>query len=218
MGLVISVKKISTAIVSPAHCTPIAPSPPIPFAANAAVTAWSLLLHNVIGDRMIPFAANALQCIVNGKKTSKTACFPLDFITLPEENWATAIGNTHGKIDKDRACSSGDMPADTQTHRQTHRRRLLIKILRHRSRGRSNYLRLIKGVKVWPTFFTLCSDSDVIREHRVAHIMDSNELNIHTTGRLRTRTWRQTSKGHRNSVDTCTHIDCIVLFFCLVCF
>ena len=90
-------QKISKAIVSPAPCTPIAPSPPIPFAANAAATAWSLLLHDVIGDRMIPFAANALQCTVNGKKTSKTASSPLDFITLPEEDRATAIGNTHRK-------------------------------------------------------------------------------------------------------------------------
>jgi len=46
------------------------PSPPsrlIPFAANAMVTKWSLLLHNVIGDWIIPFAASALQCVVHGE-------------------------------------------------------------------------------------------------------------------------------------------------------
>jgi len=82
----------------------------------------------------IPFAANALQCIAN--ETSKTAPSPWDFVTLPEENRATAIGNMHRKIGKDGACGSGDILSDrqTNTHRQT---AVLITILRYRSRGRS---------------------------------------------------------------------------------
>jgi len=40
------------------------------------------------------------------------AC-PSDFVTLPEENRATAMGNMHRKIGKDRTCDSGDMLADT---------------------------------------------------------------------------------------------------------
>ena len=92
----------------------------IHFVAIAAETEWSLLLHDVIGDWMIPFAANALQCIVNGKENPKTAPSPLDFVTLPEEDRATAIGNMHRKIDNDRACGSGDVLADDrQTDRQT---------------------------------------------------------------------------------------------------
>ena len=44
------------------------PSWPIPFAGNAAVTEWSLLLHDIIGNQMIPSAANALQYIVSGEE------------------------------------------------------------------------------------------------------------------------------------------------------
>jgi len=54
-----------------------------------------------------------------GKKTIKTAPFPSDFVTLPEEDRATATGNMHRKISKDRVCGSGDMLADIQTY--THR-------------------------------------------------------------------------------------------------
>jgi len=49
-----------------------------------------------------------------GKKTPKTAPSPWDFVTLPEEDRATAIGNMHRKIGKDRLCGSGDILADRQ--------------------------------------------------------------------------------------------------------
>ena len=68
---------------------------------------------------MIPFAMNALQCIVNQEETPKTAPSPCVFVTLPEEDRATAIGNTHKIFGKDRACDSGDMLADRQTDRLT---------------------------------------------------------------------------------------------------
>jgi len=50
-------------------------------------TEWSLLLHD----------ANALQCIVSGEENIKNciAPSPWDFVTLPEEDRATAIGNMH---------------------------------------------------------------------------------------------------------------------------
>jgi len=57
----------------------------------------TLLLHEVTGDQMIPFAANTLQCILNGEKTPKTAPAHWDFVTLPEDR-AMAIGNMHKKI------------------------------------------------------------------------------------------------------------------------
>jgi len=37
-----------------------------------------------------------------------------------EEDRATDIGNMHKKIGKDRACGSGDILTDRQTHRQTY--------------------------------------------------------------------------------------------------
>jgi len=55
-----------------------------------------------------------------GKKTPKTATSAWDFVTLQEEDRATAIGNTHRKNGKDRACDSGDILADRQIYRQTH--------------------------------------------------------------------------------------------------
>ena len=53
-----------------------------------------------------------------GKKTPKSVPSPWDFITPPEEDWATAIGNTHKKFGSDSACGSRDiMPArHTQTY------------------------------------------------------------------------------------------------------
>jgi len=47
---------------------------------------------------MIPFAANVLQCIVNGEENPKITRSPWDFVTLPQENRATAIGNMNQKF------------------------------------------------------------------------------------------------------------------------
>jgi len=38
-------------------------------------------------------------------------------VNMPEEDQATDIGNMHKKFGKDRACGSGDILADRQTHR-----------------------------------------------------------------------------------------------------
>jgi len=57
-----------------------------------------------------------------GRKTPKIALSPWDFVTLLEEDRATAIGNMH-KNGNNRACGSGDiLRTDTQTDRQTDRR------------------------------------------------------------------------------------------------
>jgi len=58
---------------------------------------------------------NALSVL---KKISKIA--PWDFVTLPEENRATAIGNMYKKLGKDPACGSGDILTDRQTDTQTY--------------------------------------------------------------------------------------------------
>ena len=41
-------------------------------------------------------------------------------VNVPEEDRARDIGNMHEKFGKDRACVSGDILADRQTHRQTY--------------------------------------------------------------------------------------------------
>jgi len=41
-------------------------------------------------------------------------------VNVPEEDRATDTGNVHQKFGKDRACGSGDILADRQTHTQTY--------------------------------------------------------------------------------------------------
>jgi len=56
-----------------------------------------------------------------GKKIPKIARSPWDFVTLPEEDRATAIGNIHEKlVNIVRVHGSGDILADRQTDTQTH--------------------------------------------------------------------------------------------------
>jgi len=77
-----------------------------------------------IGSAVFVWVPNAMlyNALSMRKKTPKTAPSPRDLVTLPEEDPATAISNTHRKkIDKDRASGSGDILADrqTDTHTQT---------------------------------------------------------------------------------------------------
>jgi len=90
-----------------------------------------------------------MLCCTMHCQTPKTAPFSWDFVTPPEVDRATAIGNMH-ENGKDRACGSGDSlcsRTDRLTERHTHTQRdrqthtdVLITILRHRSRGRSHQL------------------------------------------------------------------------------
>jgi len=90
------------------------------------------VLHDVIGDRMIPFAASALQGIGNGKEN------PFPAIGDVACRKRTGGGPSHGrrqhaqKFGKDRACGSGDILSDGQTDKRT------VTILRNRFRGRSS--------------------------------------------------------------------------------
>jgi len=60
----------------------------------------------------------------------KTAPAAWDFVTLPEEDRATVIGNMHKKFSTDRACGSGNILADRQSDRQRDRQtEVLITIL-----------------------------------------------------------------------------------------
>jgi len=54
-----------------------------------------------------------------GKKTPKIAHSLRDFITMPEEHRATAMGSVHKKFGKYCTCGLGDMLAVRQTHAQT---------------------------------------------------------------------------------------------------
>ena len=51
----------------------------------------------------------------------KNAPSPWPFVTLPEEDRATAVGNMHRKIGKDHASGFENILADRQAHRQAHR-------------------------------------------------------------------------------------------------
>jgi len=59
--------------------------------------------------------------LLNGLATPKIAPSSWDFVTMLEQERATAIGNMHRKIGKDHVCGSRDMLADRQTDPQTQR-------------------------------------------------------------------------------------------------
>jgi len=75
----------------------------------------------------------AVQCTFNGE-TSKVAPSPWDYVTLLEDDRATAIDNMHKKFGKDHARGSGDILTDRHTHTHID---MLITILCNRSSGRS---------------------------------------------------------------------------------
>jgi len=78
-----------------------------------------------------------------GKKPQKLP-FPRDFVTLPEEDRATAVGNMHRKFGKDRAYMVPDI-SQGQTDRETDRQTdTLNTILRNSSREQSNNLMYAK--------------------------------------------------------------------------
>jgi len=78
------------------------------------------------------FNCYAVHCIVNREETPKTVPSPWDFITLPEEDVATATGNMHEKMVKiARAVPARDMLAVRQTDTHTD---VLITILRRKNR------------------------------------------------------------------------------------
>ena len=58
-----------------------------------------------------------LCCTVNcqWEKNPKIAHSHWDFVTLPEQDRATTIGNIHKKIGRDQTCCSGDILEDRQT-------------------------------------------------------------------------------------------------------
>jgi len=66
-----------------------------------------------------PFPAN--NVFSRGKKTHSRPQAMRPIVNMPKEDRATDIGNMHKKSGKDRACGSGDILADGQTHRQTDR-------------------------------------------------------------------------------------------------
>jgi len=85
-----------------------------------------------------------------GNKTPKIALSSWHCVIPTDEDRATAIGNMQAKFGKNRACASGDMLADKQTHRHTHTHThthtdLRITILRHRYCGPNNKCDLNKA-------------------------------------------------------------------------
>jgi len=85
-----------------------------------------IILNGIsISSAVFVWIPNAMlyKALSVGKKTPKTAPSPWDFVTLPQEDRATAIGDMHKKNDKDGTCGSGDILAhnqNTHTHRRTH--------------------------------------------------------------------------------------------------
>ena len=100
----------------------------IPFAANTAATAAAKIANAFEWPGQPPHLPHS----------------PWDFVTVPEEERATTIGSMHRKIDKDRACGSGDMLADRQT--QTDVLITIAYFVTMQSRGRSKDLTIYSKV------------------------------------------------------------------------
>jgi len=71
---------------------------------------------------MTLFAANALQCIVSGEENPQNCPLHWDFVTLLEEDRATAIGNMHKNLVIARVVPEIPCWIDRHTHRQADRR------------------------------------------------------------------------------------------------
>jgi len=142
---------------SPALCTPITPFPANrPHRLRSEFsgflfalflhTEWSLLLHDIIGDWMIPSLLQRtrqqrlqrrLSVLLNGPDNPQNCPFPLGF-RHPARGGPSHvhrhIGNMNRKVGKGCTCGSGDkicLRSDTQTD-------VLITILCYCSRRRSN--------------------------------------------------------------------------------
>ena len=64
------------------------------------------------------------RCALPSTPSRRQAMRPI--VNVTEEDRATDIGNVYKKFGNDRICGSGDILADTQTHRETD---MLITIL-----------------------------------------------------------------------------------------
>ena len=87
------------------------------FPQNCPFPLWDWVLH--LTHHMVPMAKRhldrfscfcmgpkccAVQCVVSGEENPKTVPSPRDFVTLPDEDQPTAIGNMHRKTGKDCTC------------------------------------------------------------------------------------------------------------------
>jgi len=109
--------------------------------------------------RMGPKCYAVYNVLPIGRKRPKLLLSPWDFVTLsyPAGGEPNHSHRQHAKNGKNRACGSGDMLADRQTHRHTHKN-LLITILRRRSCGRSNKYKNSAGDEIANVnFFTTIS-------------------------------------------------------------
>ena len=65
---------------------------------------------------IIPFCSHCVTMHCHSEEKPPKLPLPRDFVTLPLEDRAMAIGNMHRNIGKDCTCDSGDILADRQTY------------------------------------------------------------------------------------------------------
>ena len=85
---------------------------------------WVVIPNDIsIGYAVFVWLPNAIlyNALSLGRKAPKIAPSLWDFITLPEEDRATAIDSMRRRIGNDRACGSSVILADIQTDTQTDR-------------------------------------------------------------------------------------------------
>jgi len=87
----------------PALCTPITRFPAYPTCSEHVSNGMIPSAARCYWRWNDPFAVKALQCIVSEEENPQMP-FPWDFVTMLMQHRATAIGNMHRKIGKDRVC------------------------------------------------------------------------------------------------------------------
>ena len=94
-----------------------------------------------------PFCSGHITVHCQWEKKPKAAPSTCDFVTLPEEDWTTAIGNMHQKYGKRLLCGCGDMLTDRQTDRHAHTD-MLITIIRSRSWSNNQAYKMVNSIVI----------------------------------------------------------------------
>jgi len=120
----------------------------------------------------------AVQCIVNREENPQNYPFPWDFVIVPEKDWATAIEPRPQATCIEKLVKITSVVPEISlrtTNRQTHRHTrtdVLITILHHQSRGRSNKQTVSKKVERVVHY---------VYKHTCNYITNLSEVKSHTS-------------------------------------
>jgi len=99
------------------------PHPHVTHCLSGQAHSLSLTASRSVHSFCMGLKGYAVQNIVSGEENPQNCPFPWDFVTLPEDDRATAIGNTHKNYVKiARVLPEISSRTHTHTHTHTHTR------------------------------------------------------------------------------------------------